>query len=197
MRCTQLAFEFAVDRTESSFCEQAASDGGLVGDYDDGITGLVEACNGFSGARDELELFHAVEVVDLDIDCAVAVDECCGLCVHRLPLVEGMPLILLSRVTACRRDRATALKMASMPWCALLPRMRSMCRFKRALCASAVKNSRPRAVGNAPMRSSANAALIDQVRASREIDYGAGEGFVHGDVRRAESRDAGFVAQCF
>ena len=38
--------------------------------------------------------------------------------------------------------------------------------------------------------------LIDQMRAAREIDYGAGEGFVHGDVRRAESRDAGFVAEC-
>ena len=38
--------------------------------------------------------------------------------------------------------------------------------------------------------------VIDQVRASRQIDHGAGEGFVHGDVGKAESRDAGFVAQC-
>ena len=41
-------FEFAVDLRESGFCEQAATYGGLVGDDDDGITGLVEARNGFS-----------------------------------------------------------------------------------------------------------------------------------------------------
>ena len=39
--------------------------------------------------------------------------------------------------------------------------------------------------------------VVDEVRAAREIDDGAGEGFVHGYVRRAESRDAGFVAECF
>src|SRR5690606_30582661 len=72
---------------------------------------------------------------------------------HSTPLVDGICAARFgSRREAAPSARAAALKLASMMWCALAPRIRSRCKVIRASVANARQNSAASAASNSPMR---------------------------------------------
>jgi hypothetical protein len=64
-----------VDRVEPGAIEQAARHGRLIGDDRNRVPDLPQKGDRPGRARNELEIFLAAEMVDLDIDRAVPIEE--------------------------------------------------------------------------------------------------------------------------
>lgn len=73
----ELAVHPVVDTLDVALGVVAAGDAGLVRHEDDEVAAVVDVADGLFGAGNPDEVFGTVKVVDVDVECAVAVKEDC------------------------------------------------------------------------------------------------------------------------
>ena len=71
----ELAVHPVVDVLDIALGVVAAGDAGLVRHEDGEVAAVVDIADGLLGSGDPDEVFGTVEVVDVDVECAVAVKE--------------------------------------------------------------------------------------------------------------------------
>ena len=66
---------FRVGRLDEAGLDDPACDAGLIGDDDERVTGALEQAQRVAGPGEQLELFDAMEITDIDVHGAVTVEK--------------------------------------------------------------------------------------------------------------------------
>ena len=114
-----------------------------------------------------------------------------------VPFVDGTPVSSGSIATAARSARASALKHASIMWCAFVPACRSMCSVSRAALANGAEELLRDLVLEAVdvARRQPLEPADQRVRAAGDVDRAGRAGLVHRHDRVAVADDPAAVAE--